>query len=333
MKLLKVGEKKLAKFYAKKKKFLRYPILIAILLLFILSATHVFSSGKLDVLIKFNEGEWDLNESFSAEWLTNEEQVEFIVDLSRYYDDSLESNDELTEPFSLSASYQNELIEDYLVEEVKSEDDEFNGKYRVVYSLPEEDDNLELELKFDQDNEWEIPTDKNPIEFSIIKDTEAPGIIISGVENEEVFYENLFQKPNYPEGEIKITDPLLGKEDQVEVSLNGVPIRMAWDEEAMLFIGNYQTEEDGVYQLEVNAIDRAGNPSSEHLVFYVNNAGPDFRLYSAGQLIKDLDYVTDHEVKLQIHNNAPIAEVDLIVKKDGEVYNELADIVIDSTLR
>ena len=54
-----------------------------------------------------------LNESFSAdkEWLINDEdRVEFIVDLSHYYN-SLDEIDELIEPFNLSASYQEEPIE------------------------------------------------------------------------------------------------------------------------------------------------------------------------------------------------------------------------------
>lgn len=329
-------ERELSKFYDNKKKFLRLPIVVVILLVFILSATHVFSSGKLEALIEFNGNKWSLNESFSAdkEWLINDEdRVEFIVDLSHYYN-SLDEIDELIEPFNLSASYQEEPIEADSIEEVKSEDDEFNGKYRVVYSLDElvGDGTLELKLKFEEENEWKIPIEQDGLfEFAIIKDTEAPEITISGVEDEGVFYRDWLNQPVYPELRIEITDPLLSKEDRVEVSLNDEPIVMDWQEETALFSGSYQTEADGVYRLDVKASDRAGNQSSERLVFYVNNDGPDFELISDGESIENKDYLTNGKLKFLINNNALIEKIKLLITKDGEEYDEIDEFEIDGT--
>lgn len=306
--------KKLSNLNVKKKKILNLSILAVMLFVFILSTNHVRSSGKLELVIEYQEDEWDLTEgsSFESEWLTSDEAVEFIVDLSDHYSEAVD----IDSPFDIEAKYQGNSISSRSITPIESTVDEetvFGGQYRVAYALPETDGKLELKLNFLEENGWGIPTDKNPISFTIIKDSSAPEISISGVEDGMIYYQSKL------DFKIEISDPLLDP-DQTIVKLNpdADPINLDWIEKNGVYSAEHQIEADDTYQLEVSAYDRAGNETTQKLTFAINNNGPELQLFSAEQTFESGAYLANGDIEFHFENTVPIKSVDLVVEKDGD---------------
>lgn len=314
--------KKLFKCFIQRKINFLFPIIAIALLLLVLSTNHALSSSKLTATFHYNGAQWSTAETFpfEEEWITTEKEVEFILDLSHYLDHS----EELTQPFELGATYQSNPIESQAITPIESAEGEFSGEYHVTYLLPEEDGLLEIGVNFNDENEWSIPVDHNPVEFSIIKDTQVPEIVVLDVEDQEVLYQDRV------EFQIEVTDPLIS-EERLDVSLNGEKIDVAWNNRDETYSASHRVEGDGVYQLAISARDRANHEATEELTFYLNNQGPTFDLRSQGQSIENKAHVTNGEIELHVSNHAPIENVDLDITKDGDRYHAFEEAVIEGT--
>ncbi|WP_017471216.1 Ig-like domain-containing protein [Amphibacillus jilinensis] len=318
----------MAELYRRKKKFFVFPVIAIILLFLIMFSSAAFSSSELQLTVDYQGEQWDASETFpfASEWVTSEDQVSFVLDFSHYYDQNVEQ----AQPFTLTATYQGDSLASDEFELI--EEEVFQGRFHVSYTLPEHDGWLELELHINQDNDWGIPSDQNPIAFNIVKDTEAPTIAIRGVEDQQIYYPDpsWFTGSDYPTVEIEVDD-LYTSEELLEIKVNGDDYQTTWEQQGTGFFTGIPTDTSGIYQIEVNASDKAEHVSQAEITFYVNSQGPTLNLLADDQSFESGADLPSDDIELLIDNHAPIAEVSLDVTLDGEAYLLTEEVELDVT--
>ncbi|SEO61154.1 Ig-like domain (group 3) [Amphibacillus marinus] len=321
----------MAELYQKKKKIFIFPTIAITLLFLIIFSSDAFSSSELQIKVTYDGIEWDARETFpfDQEWFTIDNQVKLTLDLSQYFD---EDNERQEQPFSLTATFEGNTIEPDLLAPVGADQDEFQGLFEVRYSLPEEDGWLELSLNIAESNDWGIPSDQNPINLTIIKDTQAPVINISGVADGAVYYpdDRWWIGEDYPTVTVEIDD-LYTSEGLLEVNVNGEGQSISRNGDSSTFSTEFTTDSDGIYHVEVLASDRAGHHREESLTFYINNDGPVLELSVDGEPIQSAAHVQSGDLYLVLENQAPIAAVALDITRDGAAYELTEGIVRDGT--
>ncbi|PWU69440.1 Ig-like domain-containing protein [Gracilibacillus dipsosauri] len=300
---------------SKRKSNSKWYLLFSILTLSVLTAfiftSSVFSSSELNMKIVFGSETWDLSEesSFDKEWVTND-SISFKVDLSSYYS-KLADGETGEQPFDVESSYKKEAI---TVQKVKDDSGVFNGIYNVsVDTNAITDGEVDFQLNINGTNNWEIPADKNPIEFSVKKDTTEPVINYSGIDDQAVYHASKTLSVNIVEQNIASKSITWKHNGQaVEPSIN-------WD-------GNkakVSFKEDGDYSLTINAKDKAGLSAEETLTFHIHQEEPEWSVKtSSGDTVKSGSVLHAREFNFTVKNGIAIDSANLVIKKAGTTIDE-----------
>ena len=282
------------------KKSLRNIIAVLISVILIGGITGVvYSVGKSSIKVSYNQSEvfdtWDTgkNPVFDKDWFVGNGNIELELDLSDYYNDlrnnqqsNIESNNDFNEeivegrekvytevPFTLEAyindySESNKINEvNIQITEVKNIDDEFYGKYKAEITMPQvEDCNIKFKISIIEGNQWGIPVIE-PKTFEIKKDTIAPIVNISGVNNNEQYNKKTA---------IITVDELNIETTQLIVETHKLNdseiITSKYENEDKLDINFY---EENDYKLVAYAIDKSGNTSEKvEVSFSINSGAP-----------------------------------------------------------
>lgn len=288
---------------SKRKSNSKWYLLFSILTLSVLTAfiftSSVFSSSELNMKIVFGSETWDLSEesSFDKEWVTNRDSISFKVDLSSYYS-KLADGETGEQPFDVQSSYKKEAI---TVQKVKDDSGVFNGIYNVsVDTNAMTDGEVDFQLNINGTNNWEIPADKNPIEFSVKKDTTEPVINYSGIDDQAVYH------AEYPEITVELEDDLQNK--FIKLNDKDITSTFEWNKN----VGKLKFTKDGAYRLKITAVDKAGNTSTEDLMFYVHKEAPVWKITSSGKEVNNGDFIGTNTVDITIENGIDIESVSII---------------------
>ncbi|WP_186580095.1 Ig-like domain-containing protein [Aquibacillus kalidii] len=324
----------------KRKKLYWLPFVAVFLVSALLFSTHVFSSSDLNMIITYQQDDgtkanWDLSESGKpdGQWKTTKDQFTFEVDLSEYFEKEVTKD----RPFDVKASYQthtNDLVTKVTeVQETDGETTSFQGKYTITVIDEDgtlEDGEISTKLEILTTEGWDIPTEKSPIVISVIKDTTAPVVTLSGISEGELFHKEGSIK-RYPELKVTVNEKNF---DESNVTIEGAElVGNGWnDDGGDSYTKTYKIEQDGVYNLKVKATDVYGNTSEEQQVsFLVHNEEPEFIVQSDGQTITDGTMFNGAKtVDLQVVNGIPLKEANLTVQKDGESYKNVGDFSINA---
>src|SRR5699024_5259344 len=118
----------------------------------------------------------------------------FDVDVGDYYKKLLNQEEDgadgsYEQPFDVDASFDRDEVDDINVSEKKDDAGNFYGVYKVqVNTSVDNEGSLDIALDF-EGNDWDIPTEQNPYEFSILKDKTDPEIVLEGIGNGDVFHD------------------------------------------------------------------------------------------------------------------------------------------------
>jgi subtilase family serine protease/flagellar hook assembly protein FlgD/Tol biopolymer transport system component len=130
-----------------------------------------------------------------------------------------------------------------------------NGTWRGLIPLGTEGPHLLRFTAVDKDGNdgASKPVPGNPLSITVVRDTQRPGIAISGVEDGE-FYASVVSPV------VVVSDANLSG---AVITLDGVP-----------FVPGTSVGADGTHRLQVEAHDKAGNSSSENIDFVVDRSEP-----------------------------------------------------------
>lgn len=150
--------------------------------------------------------------------------------------------------------------------------------------------------------------------------TDKPNIITDGIENGQVFHTGGGIIPRTQKLDIEVEDELLKK---VIIHVNG---KEEVFEGRSKVSKRYSFKDNGEHTVLIEAIDKAGNKSTEELKFYIHKEEPVVHASINGnekniselfiQKLTDLDFVID--------NSIPLNDVDITILKEGKELETVA---------
>ncbi|MFS0865008.1 Ig-like domain-containing protein [Fredinandcohnia sp. 179-A 10B2 NHS] len=328
--------------YRKNKTVFWIPAVLLVVLSVALFSGNVFSEGDIERKVIFNNDEWDISEDFTKEWLSNQDQITFKVDLTEDYQNYLESikvpeepqEEELSNPGGDGSEPENPVdgtenstpgeepappvvgipfsatteIGTTSIKEVET-DGAFQGLYEVTVTVPAETEDLVIPIHIDfANNDWNIPNDV-AASFSIERDTSAPGISFTGVgEDNPIEYKDVAIKisisdENYNPANVNVTV----KKDEIDFVIED---ELDWSsgEETITF------KQAGDYVVTVTATDKAGNvtnpPATRLFSIYKKEA--EFNIKN-----KTSNGFYNGNVEIEVINDIRMSNFEATIEKDG----------------
>lgn len=299
------------------KSYVVYAIISIVMLSAIIFTSHAIASDELHIKIQYQGEEWDLSSepTNDPDWYTNKNDISFDVDLSEYYQDlEIEEEDGSTisysQPFEVNVS--RAAVD---VKEITNAEGEFTGIYEVtVEPNRNHEGQMKIELDIEEDNNWGIPTEQSPISFTIVKDTTSPGVRYSGLEDQQVYYDEqelriTIEEENIDNKSVMITHNNNELHQDIEWNGNKAKISFA---------------ESGNYQVKTTAVDKAGNETTEELTFYLNIEKPILEVTkSSGDAIEDGAVLAEDSYNFTIENGIAIEAAKIMISQDNEEIVEL----------
>jgi len=309
------------------KKYLLVSLLAVFAVTAFMFTSSVFSSSELNLKVTYGGNVWDLSKdpSFEDNWTADGDSLSFDVDVGDYYKKLLNQEEDgadgsYEQPFDVDASFDRDEVDDINVSEKKDDAGNFYGVYKVqVNTSVDNEGSLDIALDF-EGNDWDIPTEQNPYEFSILKDKTDPEIVLEGIGNGDVFHD---ETP--VELEVEIDEENI-EDKEIQWTHNGKKVNsdVEWDENK----AEVKFEEDGNYAVTITAEDTAGNKATEELSFFVHNEDPQWNVTNDDGDIESGDVVNDNSLDIGIENGIDIESAEVMVKKDNEEVGEV-DLAID----
>ncbi|WP_257215860.1 Ig-like domain-containing protein [Fredinandcohnia onubensis] len=274
----------ITKSYRKNKSVLWLPIAFVLVLSVVFFSLNVSSQVETKQYIKYNNEQWEIGKNFSNEWYTNGDTLQFQVDLSEDYENYLKSQETPEEPENPEGAETPE-VEDSgetttpiepnnepfnVTTDVKGPgktiitpitDGGFTGLYEVTISGVKKDGEIPVEINFEK-NTWVIEP-PSPSTFSVIKDTAAPIVNLSGA-YEGGFFEHTVnlqidvKEENFAQDKVDIKVKKDGSDFQTPP--------MEWDGKK----ATLSFDQVGKYEVTVTAKDKAGNVSDSKSISFAN---------------------------------------------------------------
>ncbi|MGL4655778.1 MAG: Ig-like domain-containing protein [Sarcina sp.] len=256
-----------------KLKLLMIPALVAMTGM---SAEAVYSWSNESVKVKYGEDVWDTQTEFSKRWYSNikmtERKLTFEIDLSDYINEETEITD-INQVLDKKAQLKrvDGTLQDLNVGITPVQGQ--MGKYSVLVDLVAGHDREEVivGINIKENNPTNIPV-KN-IQFKVIRDVTNPEIVVSGVENGQVYNHNINLN-------VDVAD-LTNVKATTEVKRSGTaiekPLQLTHNKGQLVF------NEDGNYEVKIIVNDEVGNRSETTNEFKINTKGPDIETTLASE--------------------------------------------------
>ncbi|SDZ30346.1 Ig-like domain (group 3) [Evansella caseinilytica] len=205
---------------------------------------------------------------------------------------------------------------------------QFTGKYAVEIAVPTNDSgeisdgSLEVSLEMLEDNEWGIPVFTS--NFHVERDTQAPTISVTSPENLEGSYFDSKVTVKLAVEDVNYAAEYV----DIQVMKDGEQQSNQWTvtEEAAKLTLTADFENEGDYELIVNARDKAGNQAPELRVpFFININGVNWSMSdSDGELVNG-GFTKNDTIRLNVKNGISINEVKVAIYQDGELVDEVTE--------
>ncbi|MBT2756660.1 Ig-like domain repeat protein [Mesobacillus foraminis] len=292
-------------------------IVLASAAMVLLASILVFDTKALsswfgvDRKVTFNGDTWDMNDRFNKGWKTNGDSVTFVVDLQDDYENKFKEPpaEPVDRPFTIKAAYQGDGIS--VPEPVKVGGEAgFKGQYQVTIPFNKEG-RLDIHISIDGNNGWDARQSSGS--FSITRDTTAPAVELSGIENGALSTGDVGIKVKVAETHFQTS--------QVDVSVtkDGKSAgQLDWQNRGETTEKTYYFNKDGEYKLSVSAVDELGNASGTKTIsFAIRTKGPVLSI-SDLEGNKPLDEMTKtKKIGISVESGISIGFAYVEITKDG----------------
>lgn len=303
--------------YKNKKSFLMLPVIAVLLVSVLAFNVKVFSTIDVKMNITYNGDTWQTHRGdFNRYWFSmDKDHVTFTVDLSEHFQEEFKDD----RPFSIVS----ERVEPSSItyKDVLNGAGLKQGIFEVKVPVAG-DDTYAFTALITEGNTWGLDSGA-PKTFTVEKDTKAPDISISGVEDGALYNSKV-------EMAFNIDEKNFAKENtKVTYTFNGqaaAEAPISWYEN----IGRIAFDKNGEYVVTVQSTDSAGNVSEKSVSFSINNMGAALSVIDdKGNELNDGKVYNIDSINLKATNGISLQSATMVIKKQGT--NE--EIQVEATVK